>query len=61
HADCHPEDATIIARLPHDILEETQVTIEEMAEMFDEEIANLVDVVTKLKKIKYKSKQESKA
>ena len=60
-ADLYMDDATIIAGLMHDILEDTEVTFEQMAEMFDEEIANLVDGVTKLKKIKYQSKQESQA
>ena len=58
-ADLYMDDATIIAGLMHDILEDTEVTFKEMAEMFDEEIANLVNGVTKLKKIKYQSKQES--
>ena len=60
-ADLYMDDATIIAGLMHDILEDTEVTFKEMAEMFDEEIANLVNGVTKLKKIKYQSKQESQA
>ena len=42
------DDATIIAGLMHDILEDTEVTFEEMSGMFGEEIANLVDGVTKL-------------
>ena len=44
-ADLYMDDATIIAGLMHDILEDTEVTFEQMAEMFDEEIANLVDGV----------------
>ena len=60
-ADLYMDDATIIAGLMHDILEDTEVTFEEMSGMFGEEIANLVDGVTKLKKIKYQSKQESQA
>lgn len=60
-ADLYMDDSTIIAGLMHDILEDTEVTFEEMVKMFDEEIANLVDGVTKLKKIKYQSKQESQA
>ena len=60
-ADLYMDDATIIAGLMHDVLEDTEVTFKEMAEMFDEEIANLVNGVTKLKKIKYQSKQESQA
>ena len=35
-ADLYMDDATIIAGLMHDILEDTEVTFKEMAEMFDE-------------------------
>lgn len=60
-AELYMDDATIIAGLMHDVLEDTDVTFEQMAQEFDEEIAKLVDGVTKLKKIKYQSKQESQA
>ncbi len=60
-AQLYMDDATIIAGLMHDVLEDTDVTFEQMAQEFDEEIAKLVDGVTKLKKIKYQSKQESQA
>lgn len=60
-ADLYMDDDTIIAGLMHDILEDTEITFDEMTDMFGEEVAKLVDGVTKLKKIKYQTKQESQA
>lgn len=60
-ADLNMDDDTIIAGLLHDILEDTDYTYEYVAERFGSDVAVLVDGVTKLKKIKFKSKQENQA
>ncbi len=60
-ADLNMDTATIIAGLLHDSIEDTQATHEQIAEMFGIEIADLVEGVTKLKKLQYKTKQENQA
>jgi GTP pyrophosphokinase len=45
--------ATIIAALLHDTVEDTKYSLEQMRSEFGEEIANLVDGVTKLDKLAY--------
>lgn len=60
-SDMKLDDETICAGLMHDVLEDTDVTRDEMKAEFGEEITFLVDGVTKLKNINYNSKEEKQA
>ena len=52
---------TIMATLLHDVIEDTPVTKDELGETFGEDVAELVDGVSKLTKIKFESKAEAQA
>lgn len=60
-ADMDMDTSTIIAGLLHDTIEDTSVTYEDVEKNFGKEIADLVEGVTKLTKISYKSKEEKQA
>lgn len=51
---------TIAAGLLHDVVEDTDISIEAIESAFGGEVALLVDGVTKLSRIEYKSKMEQK-
>ena len=50
-AELHLDPTTVAAALLHDVLEDTGVTKEELAERFGDELAEIVDGVTKLKRL----------
>lgn len=52
------DDQTICAALLHDVVEDTPVTREEVVKEFGEEVAEMVDGVTKLGKLEYTSEKE---
>lgn len=52
---------TIIAALLHDVIEDTQHTAEEIEAEFGHEVVMLVNGVTKLNKLNFKSKEEEQA
>jgi GTP pyrophosphokinase len=60
-AEMKMDTATIAAGLLHDTIEDTGKTKEEIKELFGKEIAFLVESVTKLSKIVFKTKEEAQA
>ena len=57
----HAGPSTISAGLLHDVLEDTDMTKEEMALEFNKDVAEIVDGVTKISKLKYMTKEKALA
>jgi guanosine-3',5'-bis(diphosphate) 3'-pyrophosphohydrolase len=60
-ADMHMDTKSIIAAILHDVLEDTAIDKATIAEQFGEEVAELVDGVSKLEQINFESRVEAQA
>ena len=55
------DEATLLAAILHDVVEDSDFTLEEIEEQFGEEVALLIDGVTKLDRIKFSTREEQQA
>jgi GTP diphosphokinase / guanosine-3',5'-bis(diphosphate) 3'-diphosphatase len=55
------DEATLAAALLHDVVEDTSTDIEELRAEFGDEVANLVEGVTKLTRVKFQSREHAEA
>jgi guanosine-3',5'-bis(diphosphate) 3'-pyrophosphohydrolase len=55
------DTTTLEASLLHDVVEDTDVALEELREGFGDEVAGIVDGLTKLEKIEFKSREQEQA
>jgi len=60
-AGLHMDHQTLMAALLHDVIEDTEATKEDLAEEFGDAVAELVDGVSKLTQIEFKTKAEAQA
>ena len=60
-ADLHLDADTIVSAILHDVIEDTPIAKEEIAQRFGADVAEIVDGVTKLDQIQFKSREEAQA
>ena len=60
-AEMHLDSEAICAAILHDVVEDTPATLEEIEEKFGQEIALIVDGVSKLDQIQFRSRAEAQA
>ncbi len=60
-AKMHLDHETLMAALLHDVIEDTEVTKEDLAGLFGNTVADLVEGVSKLDKLKFDNKEEMQA
>ena len=60
-ADLHLGDVAVAAGFLHDVVEDTEITIQQIRTDFGEHVGNLVDGVTKIPELKYESQEKQQA
>ncbi len=60
-AEMRLDQETLMAALLHDVIEDTEVTKEDLQQRFGDTVADLVDGVSKLDKLKFRDRKEAQA
>ena len=60
-AQLHLDDATLVAALLHDTVEDTETDLDDIRGEFGDEVAKLVEGVTKLTRIQFQSREQAEA
>lgn len=60
-ADMHFDGQTIVAAILHDVIEDTEISIEQIQEKFGSDVSALVDGVSKLDQMEFTSRAEAQA
>ena len=60
-ADIGLDDISLAAALLHDVVEDTEITLEDVQRNFGDEVASLVDGVTKLERLQFDSREAQQA
>jgi guanosine-3',5'-bis(diphosphate) 3'-pyrophosphohydrolase len=60
-ADMHMDHQSLMAALLHDVIEDTDVSKDKIAERFGHTVADLVDGLSKISQIKFESRQQEQA
>jgi len=60
-AELHLDRETIIAAILHDVIEDTETAKEQLAQSFGADVADLVDGVSKIDQIEFRTKEEEQA
>ncbi len=60
-SDMRMDSDCIMAAIMHDVLEDTDTTYDDLSTAFNEDVAGLVEAVSKLTKINFKSRKEAQA
>ncbi|MFQ5523619.1 MAG: RelA/SpoT family protein [Acidimicrobiia bacterium] len=55
------DEATVAAALLHDTVEDTELTLDDLRSEFGDEIARLIDGVTKLDRVRYSNREQAQA
>jgi GTP pyrophosphokinase len=60
-ADLHLDADTLVGAILHDVIEDTPIAKSEIAQRFGDDVAEIVDGVTKLDQIRFKNREEAQA